>query len=121
MSVALLCVQFRNVLPSEELLRFARALWSDLQHGGAVAVTGDGTLCITQRPAKLAPFEVELTVEGSRLRGLAEDSDPLVAVQGAFAQLGSWRDLGPIYDAALLGNNAPLSPTASLPDTALET
>jgi hypothetical protein len=94
MSVSLLSVQFRNLLPSEELLRFARARWNDAQRRGQVsAVVGDATLSITQTSCKLAPFEVRLTLARSSLSSVTHAASPLVAVEGAFAQLGSYRDL----------------------------
>ena len=121
MSVALLCVQFRNVLPSEELLLFARALWNDLQQRGDVPLTGDATLCITQIQRENAPFEATLTIEGSPVRTRARDDDALLAVQDVFAQLGSWRDLGPRRESMVVSKNASLHGSGSLPDTSLET
>lgn len=87
MSVAFLCVQFRNLLPSEDVLLFARSLWSDLQGCGSVAVTGDATLSVTLNESDLAPFKAEITIEGSAVRSSARDSDLLAAVQTAFARL----------------------------------
>jgi hypothetical protein len=91
MSAAFLCVQFRNLLPSEELLLFARALWADLQARGDLTTGGDATLAITQNSCNHLPFEVELTVEGSARRSTARDINPLLAVQEAFARI-SGRD-----------------------------
>jgi hypothetical protein len=93
MSVSLLCVQFRNLLPSEDLLLFARARWNDAHARGQVAPTaGDATLSITQTASKLASFEVELRVADASLRSISRDANPIVAVEEAFAQLGSSRD-----------------------------
>ena len=93
MTVSFLCVQFRNLLPSEELLLFARARWNEVQaHGQASSKARDATLSITQTSSKHAPFEVELTVADAALRGTGRDANPIVAVQEAFSQLGSSRD-----------------------------
>jgi hypothetical protein len=94
MSVSLLSVQFRNLLPSEELLLFARARWNDAQRRGQVnASAGDATLSITQTSSKLAPFEVRLTLAGTSLSSVSHADTPLLAVEGAFAQLGTFREL----------------------------
>jgi hypothetical protein len=94
MSVSLLSVQFRNLLPSEELLLFARARWNDAQQRGQVSDgAGDATLSITQTKSKLAPFEVRLTLAGTSLSSVSHADTPLLAVEGAFAQLGSFREL----------------------------
>jgi hypothetical protein len=109
MPVSFLCVQFRNLLPSEELLLFARARWNDAQARGQVAPNaGDATLYITQTASKLAWFEVELTVAEASLRSIGRDANPIVAVEEAFAQLGSTRDW------TLLRSQAVLDETASL-------
>lgn len=94
MSVSLLSVQFRNLLPSEDLLLFARARWNEAQQRGQISTSvSDATLCITQTNSKLAPFEVRLTLAGSSLSSVAHADSPLVAIEAAFAQLGSYRDL----------------------------
>jgi hypothetical protein len=119
MSVSFFCVQFRNLLPSEELLLFARARWNDAQGRGQVSpAAGDATLSITQTPNKRAPFEVELTVAGASLRSISRDANPIVAVEEAFAQLGSSRDWTRLQSQALLDESAPgerhLAPTDTL-------
>lgn len=107
MPASFLCVQFRNLLPSEELLLFARARWNEAQARGQISfAAGDATLCITQTASKLAPFEVELTVAAASLRSITRDADPIVAVEEAFAQLG------PICELALLHTQATLDETA---------
>jgi len=94
MSVSLLSVQFRNLLPSEELLLFARARWNDAQASGALgAHAGDATLRITQTASKGSPFEVCLTLPGSTLSSVAHASTAVLAVESAFAQLGTLRGL----------------------------
>lgn len=108
MSVSFLCVQFRNLLPSEELLLFARARWNEAQARGQVtSPAGDATLCITQTASKLAPFEVELTVADASLRSICRDANPIVAVEEAFAQLGASRELTQLPSPALLDECAP--------------
>ena len=44
MSSAFLCVQFRNLLPSEQLVLLARALWSDALAAGMHVDRGDAVL-----------------------------------------------------------------------------
>ena len=107
MSVSLLSVQFRNLLPSEDLLLFARARWNDAQQRGQISSSvGDATLCITQTASKFAPFEVRLTLAGSSLSSVSHADSPLVAVEGAFAQLGSFRDLSALEITSLEGSTA---------------
>lgn len=109
MSVSLLSVQFRNLLPSEELLLFARSRWNDAQRHGKVSTgIGDATLCITQTASKFAPFEVRLTLAGSTLSSVSRADHPLLAVEGAFAQLGSFRDLSVLEATAVAGPIATL-------------
>lgn len=90
MPAAFLCVQFQNLLPSEELVRFARDLWTDAQLHVGVG-DRDVTLAIRQTPGELEPFEVKLMVGDAPLPSTARDADARSAVQSAFAQLGSWR------------------------------
>ena len=120
MSVALLCVQFRNLLPSEEVLRFARALWHDLQQRGELPASGDATLSIKQMASDVARFRVELRVQGSPLQARARDADVLLAVQDAFSQLRTWpKSLDVLSEPACLGKSAPARLHTSLPDTDL--
>ncbi|MDB4990443.1 MAG: hypothetical protein JWN04_5621 [Myxococcaceae bacterium] len=108
MSVSLLSVQFRNLLPSEELLLFARARWNDAQARGQVtSASGDATLCITQTASKLAAFEVRLTLAGSTLASVSHAESALLAVEGAFAQLGTHRQLAALEATHLAGTDAP--------------
>lgn len=120
MAVSFLCVQFRNLLPSEEVLLFARARWNEAQARGQVSMeAGDVTLCITQTTSKLAPFEVELTVAGASLRSISRDANPIAAVEEAFAQLGSSRDWTRLQSQARLDQTAPAEPRLAPPDTLL--
>lgn len=120
MSVSFLCVQFRNLLPSEELLLFARARWNQAQAQGEVPLTaGDATLTITQSSNKITPFEVELSVAGSSLRSICHDSNPIVAIEDAFAQLGSLRELSGLRPALRLDETAPVELHTSPSDTLL--
>jgi hypothetical protein len=100
MSASFLCVQFRNLLPSEELLLFARALWADLQLRANLSMAGDANLAITQNGSDQPGFQVELTIEGSAFRSSAYDRDALAAVQDAFEQLGAY---GPLSESSELG------------------
>jgi hypothetical protein len=107
MPVSFLCVQFRNLLPSEDLLLFARARWNEAQERGQVSPTaGDATLCITQTANKLAWFEVELRLADASLRSIGRDANPIAAVEEAFAQLGSSRDWTLLQSYAPLDENA---------------
>jgi hypothetical protein len=120
MPASFLCVQFRNLLPSEELLLFARARWNEAQARGQVStVAGDATLSITQTSSKLAPFEVELTVADASLRSISRDADPIVAVEEAFAQLGSLRELAVLQAPSVFDETAPGALLLSGPDTVL--
>lgn len=116
MSTAFLCVQFRNLLPSEQLVLFGRALWNDmlLQQGPRMGA-GDAVLAITQHAsgghASDAPtFEAELRLPRTARRGGARDRDALVAIDKAF---GLWTDhaeaavvVGVLDDASQVGQNA---------------
>ena len=107
MPVSFLCIQFRNLLPSEELLLFARARWNEAQARGQVSPTaGDATLCITQTGNKLGGFEAELTLADASLRSIGRGANPIVAVEEAFAQLGSSRDWALLQPQAALDENA---------------
>ena len=120
MPASFLCVQFRNLLPSEDLLLFARARWNEAQARGEFSsVAGDATLSITQTASKLAPFEVELTVADKSLRSICRDVDPIVAVEEAFAQLGSIRELAVLHAQAALDESATGALALSGPDTVL--
>lgn len=118
MHVPFLCVQFRNVLPSEELLRHARSLWTELQEqvrcrGGSE----DAMLSITQNPGESCGFEVELSLPGV-LRAAASDRDALTAIDRVFTQLPPGRPLQEALVAvSVVGKSATLGTTASLPDT----
>lgn len=92
MPAAFLCVQFRNLLPSEELVRVARSSWTDLQLRCAPRTQGDATLSITQTSCESAPFHAELHIDGSPLLGAARDDNPLAAVREVFAQARSRRE-----------------------------
>jgi hypothetical protein len=85
MSTAFLCVQFRNLLPSEQLLLFARALWSDLQQRGIATGLGDATLTITQRPSEISCFDAELTMANAPHRAHVRETDALAAIERVFA------------------------------------
>ncbi|MDB4975772.1 MAG: hypothetical protein JWN48_4113 [Myxococcaceae bacterium] len=112
MSVSMLSVQFRNLLPSEDLLLFARARWNDAQARGQVSAgSGDATLSITQTASKLAPFEVRLTLARSSLSSVSHAETALLAVEGAFAQLGSYRELSALEATDLSREDASEDPT----------
>jgi hypothetical protein len=120
MPASFLCVQFRNLLPSEELLLYARARWNEAQARGQVSsIAGDATLSITQTASKLAPFEVELTVADASLRSISRDSDPIVAVEEAFAQLGPIRELAVLHTQTTRDETASAAIPLSGPDTLL--
>jgi hypothetical protein len=100
------------------VLRFARALWHDLQQRGELPESGDATLCIEQMASDVARFRVELRIEGSPLYARARDADVLLAVQDAFTQLRTWpRSLDVLGDPACLGKFASARLHRSLPDT----
>lgn len=98
MSSAFLCVQFRNLLPSEQLVLLARALWSDLQAAGVHVEPGDAVLAIAQLAGEPATFEVELTLPGAPRRGPARDRDPVSAVDEAFAKWTTAPSLATVVD-----------------------
>ncbi|MEY4515191.1 MAG: hypothetical protein RLZZ450_7313 [Pseudomonadota bacterium] len=120
MPASFLCVQFRNLLPSEELLLFARARWNEAQARGEISsLAGDATLSITQTASKLAPFEVELTVAEASLRSISRDIDPIAAVEEAFAQLGPIRELAMLQVQGAFDETASGAGLLSDPDTVL--
>jgi hypothetical protein len=120
MPASFLCVQFRNLLPSEELLLFARARWNEAQARGQISsAAGDATLSITHTASKLAPFEVELSVAEASLRSISRDVDPIVAVEEAFAQLGPIRELAVLHAQASIDETASATVPMSGPDTLL--
>ncbi|MET0342318.1 MAG: hypothetical protein ABW252_15045 [Polyangiales bacterium] len=109
MSSAFLCVQFRNLLPSEQLVLLARALWTNLQRAGVHVERGDAVLSIALIPALAgadASYEVELTLPGAPRRGTARDGDPRVAVDEAFAKWDPADASADLDDAALDGESA---------------
>ena len=119
MSTAFLCVQFRNLLPSEQLLLFARALWSDLQQRGLTAGIGDATLCITQLPSEITRFEAELTMAGAPHRCRARDADALAAVERVFSDWSIRVTREPRFtDAGQRGKSEPLPEAEWHSDTA---
>ncbi|MET0284387.1 MAG: hypothetical protein ABW352_07950, partial [Polyangiales bacterium] len=88
MPPTLLCVQFRNLLPTEDVLLFARALWEAAQRESLGPIrSGDATLCIRKTDSKLEPYEASLALEHGSLQSSATGLDPLAAIQAAFAQL----------------------------------
>lgn len=90
MPPTMLCVQFRNLLPSEDLLRFARALWETAQRDRlGPSPIADATLSITKTESKVAPFRVSLRVEPGSLQSVTSGLEPLRAIEVAFLQLGS--------------------------------
>jgi hypothetical protein len=111
MSTAFLCVQFRNLLPSEQLVLLARALWSDMLQAGARVAPGDAILSITQLRGPSPAFEAELSLPHVPRRGVERDADALVAIDKAFAR---WNDLvvsevvgEALDDASRAGQTAP--------------
>lgn len=94
MSAAFLRVQFRNVLPSEELLRRARSHWNELQRTTGYTTDGDATLSIRQSDSDDGRFEVELTVPGAVLSASALDEDALAGIARVF------RDVTAAHSAA---------------------
>lgn len=89
MSAAFLCVQFRNVLPSEELLRRARSHWNELQRTTGYTADGDATLSIRQSDRDDGRFEVELTVPGAVLSASALDKDALAGIARVFRDVAA--------------------------------
>ena len=88
----LLSVQFRNLLPSEELLRSARTLWNELDLPRAAACgdaedSGDAHLSITQRSGKHGHYEVELSVPGAEHSASACGADAQLAIESVFRQV----------------------------------
>lgn len=84
----MLSVQFRNLLPSEDLLLFARALWENAQRRSYPASQlPDATLCIAKIESKIEPFRASLELEGSASQSVATGLEPLHAIEAAFAQL----------------------------------
>jgi hypothetical protein len=84
----LLCVQFRNLLPSEDLLLFARALWETAQRERLGPLqAADATLCITKTESKVATFQASLALERGAFQSVATGMEPLAAIEAAFAQL----------------------------------
>ena len=119
MPAALLCVQFRNLLPSEELLMFARTLWHDLQLRSPGFTSGDATLCITQTSGEQANFQAELTIEGSTWCMFGEGADALTAVREAFRPLIFRSGSRTLRSVRPAGNFASARPHRSLNDTDL--
>jgi hypothetical protein len=125
MPAVLLSVQFRNVLPSEELLLRARSLWSALQSQKALYEGGDATLRITQIGGDSpASFEVELTLPCSDERASAHGVDVYRAMIEVFqalsdagaAQIDVVREDG-LAAAPALGKSATLSHVRGCTDT----
>jgi hypothetical protein len=100
----LLCVQFRNLLPSEDLLLYARALWETAQRERLTpSQLGDATLRITRTESRVGLFEVSLAFQHGTLQSVASGLEPLAAIEAAFAQL---RGVPP--------SRAPLAPLGGL-------
>ena len=119
MSTAFLCVQFRNLLPSEQILLFARALWSDLQQRGLAVGAGDATLSITQMASEVTRFEAELAMVNAPHRFRARDADALTAIGRAFTDWGIRAAQEPRFtDTEQRGKSEPLSETEWHSDTA---
>jgi hypothetical protein len=88
MPSTLLCVQFRNLLPSEDLLLFAHALWAIAQRERVAPFQcADATLRITRTESKVAPFEASLALERGSLQSVVTGMEPLATIEAAFAQL----------------------------------
>jgi hypothetical protein len=120
MSTAFLCVQFRNLLPSEQLLLFARALWSDLQQRGLVHGAGDATLTITQIASEITRFEAELRLANLPDRCRARDTDALATIERVFAEWSVRQRRTPqAEDTTLLGESDALGGAEWQSDTAL--
>ena len=119
MPTAFLCVQFRNLLPSEQLLLFARALWSDLQQRGVARGAGDATLSITQKASEITRFEAELRLANLPHRCRARDTDALAAIERVFAEWSIRHDRGlPAGDTTLLSESDVLGGAEWRSDTA---
>jgi hypothetical protein len=111
MPSSLLSVQFRNLLPSEDLLLYARALWETAQRERlGVFQAADATLCITKTESKVASFQVSLALERGSFQSVATGMEPLATIEAAFAQLrpGSTR--------TLLGSLSEIAPGESILD-----
>jgi hypothetical protein len=109
MPLTMLCVQFRNLLPSEDLLLFARALWECAQREGLGSFeVADATLSITKTESKVAPFEASLRLGRGSLPSVATGVEPLTTIEAAFAQLCS-----PARSRLLLASLSHASPRAS--------
>jgi hypothetical protein len=107
MLAPLLCVQFRNLLPSEELLLFARTLWEATQRDGLGALQArDATLCISKTESDLAPFVASLALASGSLTSVASGLEPLAAIESAFSQLSSVPVPRMLLAAPLLGETA---------------
>ena len=118
MSTAFLCVQFRNLLPSEQLLLFARALWSDLQQRGVARGAGDAMLSIAQIASEITCFEVELRLANLPPRFRARASDALEAIERVFAEWSHRQARGlPSGDTTLLSESDTLSDAGCHSDT----
>lgn len=82
---AALCVRFQNLLPSEELVSFARDLWRGL--GGETAFYAEGpTISIAHQAEGIcARFRAEVFIPSPvPLRAHAYGADPFAAVTTAF-------------------------------------
>lgn len=120
MSTAFLCVQFRNLLPSEQLLLFARALWSDLQQRGLAVGVGDATLSITQMASESTRFEAELAMVNAPHRCRARDVDALAAIERAFTDWGIRAAREPRFaDTEQRGKSEPRTETEWQSDTVI--
>ncbi|HEX5661799.1 MAG TPA: hypothetical protein VFX59_31625 [Polyangiales bacterium] len=84
MATSLLCVQFRNLLPSEDILLFPRALWETAERERLGAFQ-DATLRISKSDTKVALFEAWLA--SGHLKSVATGREPLATIEAAFAQL----------------------------------
>jgi hypothetical protein len=84
----LLCVQFRNLLPSEDLLLFARALWESAQRERLGSLhAGDATLCITKTEGNIATFQASLTLGRGKPPSVVTGVEPLATIEAVFASL----------------------------------
>jgi hypothetical protein len=107
MPAAFLCVQFRNLLPSEELVLTARVLWHSLQTGLSCSVDGEVVLTITYMTADIAHFDVELALPQQLVAARATSPDARAAVQSVFTQLAR-ASMPPASSAVELGANFPV-------------
>ena len=82
----LLSVQFRNLLPSEELLRCARSRWDELDLPLRSGRNGDANLSISHDEVAQR-FHVTLTLPGTTRRISAHSDDALLGIESAFQQL----------------------------------